>query len=105
MVRIVSAFSLAAVALATVPIARSDDGGQSGHAGGSAVSGGPAPCQTRVPQWVMETRKIICTEFRTEQRQRTISVCRPVTEDTEQTHTVMVPYQEERKATRCVYDT
>src|SRR4029453_15742691 len=40
-----------------------------------------------------------------EQRKATRCVYDTVTDDVEQKYTVVVPYQEQRKATRCVYDT
>src|SRR5205085_1873874 len=60
-----------------------------------------APCQAYevvektvlVPTWVTETRRVKVTEYRTEQRQRTVTVCRqvPQTRDVTETYTVMVP--------------
>ena len=70
--------------------------------GGEAI--GPcqscgAPCegtverQVMVPTWTTEKRTITVTEYRTEQRPRTYTVCRavPETKQVEQTYTVMVP--------------
>ena len=73
----------------------------------------PQPCVAQccqpqtclVPEWTTETRTIPCIEYRTEQREQKCLVWKPVFEDQQQAYTVMVPYQETRKATRCVFDT
>jgi hypothetical protein len=81
-----ASLSLIVVSLAAaVPQARGADG--------NACANGccPAPCTVLVPQWTTEKRKVTCWEYRTEQRQNTFYVSRPVWEDQEQTYTVMVP--------------
>ena len=64
----------------------------------------PAPAYEQVektilvPTMVTETRRVCDVEYRTEQRQRTFTVCRPVTEthDVQETFTVMVPERRTR---------
>ncbi len=51
-----------------------------------AAQCGPAYRTVRVPQWTTETRTVVCTEYRSEPRQRTISVCRQVWEPQEQAY-------------------
>jgi hypothetical protein len=64
-----------------------------------------APQKVLVPQLVTENRTVMCTEYRTEQREQKYTVCRPVYEQQDQTYTVMVPQQESRTATCTVYET
>ena len=70
-----------------------------GHCGGcygcAPVACAPTDVEKVVyePQWVTETRMVNVTKYKTEQRERTYTVqkCVPVTEQVEQSYTVMVP--------------
>ena len=53
------------------------------------------------PQWVTETGKVTCTEYRQEQRteQVTVNVCVPITENVERQYTAYVPMYETKETT------
>ncbi|RMF59604.1 MAG: hypothetical protein D6743_16055 [Calditrichaeota bacterium] len=79
-----------------------------------AVAGhscGPPPCGPSyvertvcVPQWVVEKRKVVCTEYRKEQREYKYTVyrCVPETKQVTRQYTVMVPERRQKEVTYTV---